>query len=362
MKSRYSSIKAVAALLALLPATVFAGPTASQGVLLMGFRSTDDGLAGAGTYVVVNIGQAATYRTGTAPATITNINSQLAATFGVGWASRADIQWGIGGCPSISSTFSGDTANTLYLSRAQTVAGVPDATITINTSAGRSQIAANLNDALGLVTAGSGFDDSAVSGFNPLIGIQSSTLFNNWRVFLAPGGTPGKAGGTGTLDFAWDTIGLEANPLQTISLLRFGGAATGQVTGSYLGYFKIETNGNVTFYAGSPSVSYTSWATTNVGNQPANLDFDGDGIPNGNEWFMGTNGNAFTANPQLVAGTVTWTRASGNAAASSVIVQTSTNLATWTNALSGLESGTGPVLYTPPAGLPAMFVRLSVTP
>lgn len=328
----------------------------------MGFRSTDDGLAGAGTYVVVNIGQAATYRTGTAPATITNINGQLAATFGAGWATRTDIQWGIGGCPSISATFSGDTANTLYLSRAQTVAGVPDSTVTINTSAGRSQIASNLNDALGLATAGSGFDDSAVSGLNPLIGIQASTLFNNWRVFLAPGGTAGKAGTTGTLDFAWDTTGLEASPLQTLSLLRFGGATSGQVTGSYLGYFKIETNGNVTFHASSSLVSYTSWAATNVGGQTANLDFDGDGIPNGNEWFMGTNGNAFTANPQLISGTVTWPRAIGNAAASSVKVQTSTNLATWTNAVSGLESATGPVSYTPTAGLPAMFVRLSVTP
>ncbi len=45
---------------------------------------------------------------------------------------------------------------------------------------------------------------------------------------------------------------------------------------------------------------YTSWAATNAGGQAANLDFDGDGIDNGAEFFMGTAGNAFTANPQPV--------------------------------------------------------------
>jgi len=360
---KLSFLNSIAALVTALPLTVIAGPTATQGVLLMGFRSTDAGQAGNGTYVVVNIGQAAGYRDGSAAA-ITNLNSQLEETFGAGWSSRTDIQWGVGGCPGISAAFNGDAANTLYLSRGEATPGVPaDAPLpTINTRNGRATIASNLNDALGLATPGAGFDDAAVSSYNPLIGIETDSLFNNWRTYLAPGGTPGHAGSTGTLDFAWDIAGIETTPLKTLSLYRFGGATSGSVTATYLGYFKIESTGNVSFNTAAAPVSYASWASSNAGGQDANLDFDGDGIPNGVEWFMGTNGNAFSANPQITGGTITWPRASGNAAATSVKVQTSTNLVDWTDALSGLETASGPVTYTLPTGLPKIFVRLCVTP
>ncbi|MEI7909288.1 MAG: hypothetical protein WCK77_06605 [Verrucomicrobiota bacterium] len=356
-------LKSIAALVTVLPLAAVAGPTATQGVLLMGFRSTDAGQAGIGTYVVVNIGQAAGYRDGTA-GTITNINAQLEETFGAGWSSRTDILWGVGGCPGTTAAFSGDPANTLYLSRGETTPGVPvDSPLpTINTRNGRATIASNLNDALGLATPGAGFDDSAVSTHNSLVGIETDSLFNNWRVYLAPGGTSGKAGSTGTLDFAWDITGIETTPLKTLSLYRFGGATSGIVTATNLGYFKIESNGNVSFNSASAPVSYASWAASHVGGQAANLDYDGDGVPNGVEWFMGTNGNGFSANPQIVNGTISWPRASGNAAASAVYVQTSTDLSSWTNAQTGLEAAIGPVTFTLPVGQPRVFVRLCVAP
>ena len=354
MKSPYTIIKTLAALVTVLPLTALAaGPTASQGVLLMGFRSTDAGLAGNGTYIVVNIGQAATYRDGTAAHTIANINTQLSETFGPNWASRTDIQWSVSGITGTS-----DPDNTLYLSRAQTAVGVPTACPTISGPSQRATIASNINDALGLSSAGMGFDDSSVSTYNSLVGVEDGTLPNNWRVFMGPGGTIGKAGGTGASDFGWDGTGIETTPLKSLSLFRFGGDPTKSVIATYLGYFKIETNGTVSFNA---SVTYNSWKSV-VNGQSANQDYDGDGIPNGVEWFMGTNGNGFTPNPQITAGKITWPRAVGNATPSSVKIQTSTDLQIWQDTVKGLESGTGPVIYTLPTGLPRFFVRLYVMP
>ena len=352
MKSTYITIKAIAALVSVLPVTALAGPTASQGVLLMGFRSTND--PGASTYIVVNIGQAATYRDGTADITIGTINGQLSETFGSEWQSRTDIQWSVAGITGTS-----DPANTLYLSRGQTTVGVPAAACpTISGPSQRATIAANINDALGLSTAGSGFDDSTVSTYNALVGVEDGTLFNNWRVFMGPGGTIGKAGGTGRSDFGWDETGIETTPSKSLSLFRFRGDPDKEVTATYLGYFKIETNGTVKF---THSVTYDSWKSV-VNNQSADQDYDGDGISNGVEWFMGTNGNGFTPNPQIVNGKITWPRAVGNATPSSVKVQTSIDLQTWQNTVTGLESGIGSVIYTLPTGLPRFFVRLSVTP
>ncbi len=63
-------------------------------------------------------------------------------------------------------------------------------------------------------------------------------------------------------------------------------------------YYFVQSTGVLS--VGPLGGGYTSWAATNAGGQAANLDFDGDGIDNGAEFFMGTAGNAFTANPQPV--------------------------------------------------------------
>lgn len=114
---------------------------------------------------------------------------------------------------------------------------------------------------------------------------------------------------------------------------------------------------------------YDDWATTNAGDQPANLDFDFDGVSNGVEYFMGATGSSFTANPPLVttAGvrTVTWPHDPA-AVIASFMVQVSENLTSWTDIVppnaSIDESNPNQVIYTLPSGAEKKFCRLVVTP
>ncbi|MEO5916221.1 MAG: autotransporter-associated beta strand repeat-containing protein [Luteolibacter sp.] len=132
-----------------------------------------------------------------------------------------------------------------------------------------------------------------------------------------------------------------------------------------------QTSGYI-FGAGKLQVgaSYSSWASTNVNGDAANVDTDLDGVKNGIEYFMNSPAG-FTANPAVTAGpvrTITWLNG-GNIPfgdyGTQFVVQTSVNLASWTNVLSGdasLNNTSGSVIYTLPNGAGAVFVRLVVTP
>ena len=114
-----------------------------------------------------------------------------------------------------------------------------------------------------------------------------------------------------------------------------------------------------------PPSGYATWASV-VGGQTADLDYDGDGLDNGTEYFMGTAGNAFTQNPGVVAGTVTWPRATGTTI-SSFRVEVSTNLTFWENATVNYAANLNTanpaqVVFTMPGGPVKLFVRLSVMP
>lgn len=119
-----------------------------------------------------------------------------------------------------------------------------------------------------------------------------------------------------------------------------------------------------TFTTSSPGLSYDTWNDA-IANQAANLDFDGDGLSNGVEFFIGTAGNAFTVNPGISGGTVTWPRASGTLI-TSFKVEVSTNLSTWENATVNYSANlaiTGSaVTFTMPTTPGPFFVRLNVTP
>ena len=80
---------------------------------------------------------------------------------------------------------------------------------------------------------------------------------------------------------------------------------------------------------------------------------------------MGTSGAAFTVNPGVVGGAVTWPRAAGTTI-SSFKVEVSTNLSTWEDAsvnyAANLSIGASQVVFTMPSSPVKLFVRLSVTP
>jgi len=143
-------------------------------------------------------------------------------------------------------------------------------------------------------------------------------------------------------------------------------ASTGYSLKAYATNFLGTTYSTVaTFTTNSPGLSYDTWNDT-IADQAANLDYDGDGISNGVEFFMGTPGNAFTVNPGISGGTVSWPRASGTLI-TSFKVEVSPDLTTWTDAsvtYPGSVSAppSGPVTFTLPSGPTSLFVRLSVTP
>jgi fibronectin-binding autotransporter adhesin len=117
-------------------------------------------------------------------------------------------------------------------------------------------------------------------------------------------------------------------------------------------------SGTGVLQVGAVTSGYATWATTNTGGQGPDLDFDGDGVRNGVEYFMGETGSTFTANPGVVGGKVTWPK--DPAYVGTYTVQTSPDLVTWTN-VSSTEVG-DTVEYTVPTGMGKLFVRLFVTP
>lgn len=113
-----------------------------------------------------------------------------------------------------------------------------------------------------------------------------------------------------------------------------------------------------------PAVGYSTWASVNGASANPNEDHDADGVENGVEHFMGgiSNTTGFTANPPVVESgetrTVTWPMSPDFSG--TYLVQTSTNLATWSTATAAEIGDT--VVYTFPAPSGKLFVRLVVTP
>jgi autotransporter-associated beta strand protein len=110
---------------------------------------------------------------------------------------------------------------------------------------------------------------------------------------------------------------------------------------------------------------YNSWAATNAGGEPADGDYDKDGVDNGVEYFMNASAG-FTANPGLSGKAVTWNNG-GNidstAYGTEFVVQTSPDLVNWTDVAvdnPNLSNTAGSLSYTL-SGAGDSFVRLKVT-
>ncbi len=105
--------------------------------------------------------------------------------------------------------------------------------------------------------------------------------------------------------------------------------------------------------------SFSLWAASYAGGQPASQDYDRDGTANGVEYFMGQTGSSFTRNPQVVDGSISWPHDS-NATGVTYKVKISENLATWTDVTADTFDVDGSLLYFVPMAMPALFVRLEV--
>lgn len=109
---------------------------------------------------------------------------------------------------------------------------------------------------------------------------------------------------------------------------------------------------------GATNMSFSGWASVNVGGQGPTLDFDNDGMENGVEYFFGESGSTFTANPQPnAAGLISFPHPVVTPGAT-YLVKTSPDLVTW-SPVTTRESG-GFVNYMIPPGEGKIFVRLEV--
>jgi fibronectin-binding autotransporter adhesin len=110
---------------------------------------------------------------------------------------------------------------------------------------------------------------------------------------------------------------------------------------------------------------FASWAAANAPGQTMDQDHDADGTPNGVEYFMGESGSGFTTPAVLGPNhTVSFTKGGSYTGVygTDYVIQTSTNLGTWTDVLitdPNLNNGS-PLQYTLAPGGGTSFVRLKV--
>ena len=121
------------------------------------------------------------------------------------------------------------------------------------------------------------------------------------------------------------------------------------------------SNISVTTGGGPTPGSFADWALTNAPGQDPSQDKNNDGVQNGVAYFMGVTGLATNPGPDA-SNTVTWPMSATYQG--TFVVQTSTDLGTWTPADPQPTPSGGNLTYTLPPNAPGgkSFVRLLVTP
>jgi autotransporter-associated beta strand protein len=204
-------------------------------------------------------------------------------------------------------------------------------------------------------TPGTGFTDLTIAGQIQLDG-TSHTI----RVDLT--GITNFTDAPASFPIATATGGITGFNAADFTVIPTGFSGTGNWAAS--------VTGNILSIVYTLPEGYDSWADDNAPGQTLDQDHDGDGVPNGIEYFMGLSGNAFTANPTPnAAGTISWPIGAeyDGIYGTDYVIETSDdlgNLDAWAPVLEtdpNLTIAASSIDYTLPTGEVKVFARLKVT-
>ena len=242
-------------------------------------------------------------------------------------------------------------------------------------AAGGSITGSGVSVTAGAILSGSGAVGAPVTAAGTIapgdtigtLPVTGNTVLTGTLAVEVDGTSADKLAVTGDLDLTGSALVVQPSGAGFTQPSYVIAECTGVLTGlpaAPTGYTVTANGGQVVL---SATAGYDAWKTANAGGQGPELDFDGDGVPNGVEYFMGETGSTFTSNPVPVNGKVTWPRESANPI-TSFKVQISETLAPgdWTDITpphaSIDESVAGEVSFTLPAGAVRKFCRLVVVP
>ena len=211
--------------------------TYNAGDLILGFRVT--GGTGAGSDLLVNLGSSTSYRdlNGSNLWNISNIGTDLAATYGSTWYDRTDLSFGIAGVYTDISDANGgvnnngDPGQTLYFSKSRTATGTlgsASSTTTSNYSNTNMSTASSQMLSLGATT----YASATASLNNSNVAIVSSAGLNSWTAYTSGASDFGVISGGVEQTFAngsWQggSFGAASNVEGALDLYRYLQTATG---------------------------------------------------------------------------------------------------------------------------------------
>jgi hypothetical protein len=224
--------------------------TAVRGDLILGFRAA--GGQGASLNLEVNLGAASLYY-GAAPGTsfpVTGLNpADLVSTYGAGWASRADLSWGIAGTTGISAV-SGVPARTIWASRGETTPGTPSTAWIRGTTAAQQNPS---NTIYTLYTGAPGSLSNATQAGSPVSAVVDTNLTGSWTAqedFLAGVSfqyfNPSVLGDAGEMP-ATPAIYDGVNGYNVLDLFEVRPSTTSGLSSTLVGAFGLNSSGQIVF-------------------------------------------------------------------------------------------------------------------
>jgi len=232
----------------------FSGNATYGGDLVLGFQAT--GGTSATSDYIVDLGSWTQFASGGAYATtgttilnvtVPGLAADLSATFGSDWYSNTTtgLEFGIAGVQGITLTGNA-SANTLFISRAETSNGNQTSAPLRNTNSGQTSPTSAIAAMGGLLNGGT------ASSNNPSAQVQTSSTTSAWDTYMPP---------TTTSAFSYGNFGpIEAvisstssNVIDLYELVpQTGSTHTG---GVFLGAFQLSSNGTLMFSSNANNFS-----------------------------------------------------------------------------------------------------------